>query len=131
MSMLNRCQGFNREKSSVVTVADDRQEDVSGSPEGVPTPSRAHGPRQLSSRVQKVGQLRQPGGGRRMRIKVVLTVDVDPSAWVGAYGPADVNVGEDVRRYVGGALATTEATRLGAIVGVDVKCLRPSRPTEF
>jgi hypothetical protein len=66
-----------------------------------------------------------------MKVKVVLTVDVDPSAWVGAYGPADVNVGEDVRRYVGGALATAEATRLGAIVGVDVKCRRPAPATEF
>jgi hypothetical protein len=64
-----------------------------------------------------------------MKVKVVMSVEVDPALWVAAYGPAEVSVGEDVRRYVGGLVAAGEATRRRAIVGVDVKC-KPVPPTD-
>lgn len=64
-----------------------------------------------------------------MKIKVVMSVDVDPESWAAAYGDAEV-LGEDVRRYVGGLVAGAEATRRGAIVAVDVRC-RPVTPTEY
>lgn len=61
-------------------------------------------------------------------VTVVLTVQVDPEAWLQSYGPVETSVSEDVRRYVGGVVSGSEATRRGALVGVDVDCA-PLPPT--
>ena len=55
-----------------------------------------------------------------IKVQVIVTVEVDPDAWVRAYGTAESSVADDVRRYVGGLVATGEATYRRAVIGVDV-----------
>lgn len=62
-----------------------------------------------------------------MNVKIKLYVEVDPAAWDNEFGPVEVDLVEDVRRYVAGLVSSAEATRRGAFVGVDVAG-RPVRP---
>lgn len=53
-----------------------------------------------------------------MRVRVTLTVDVDPDAWEMTYGTPRFELREDVREYVREHVQGSAAADEGAILGV-------------
>jgi hypothetical protein len=46
-----------------------------------------------------------------MKVRIVLTVDVDPEAWANEYGVDRSEVREDVKRYVGTSMHDWASSR--------------------
>jgi hypothetical protein len=56
-----------------------------------------------------------------MKVRVTLTIDVDPEAWVLAYGCLPKDVREDVKTYVAGCMAGSAAADEDAIQNVTIR----------
>jgi hypothetical protein len=56
-----------------------------------------------------------------MKIRVTLTIEVDPEAWTLAYGTEPEDLREDVKTYVLGTVAECAAAREGGIQNVLVR----------
>lgn len=56
-----------------------------------------------------------------MKVRVVLSVDVDPEAWALIYGTAPEDIASDVHTYVVGQVQGSAAADEGAITDVTDK----------
>jgi hypothetical protein len=56
-----------------------------------------------------------------MKVRVTLTVEVDPAAWQLAYGTETEDLREDVRNYIAGSVEESAAAQEGGITKVDVR----------
>ncbi len=55
-----------------------------------------------------------------MKVRVVLTVDVDPEVWEETYGADRTDLRQEVKDHVSNDIAESAAAYAGAITGVTV-----------
>jgi hypothetical protein len=56
-----------------------------------------------------------------MNVRVTLSIEVDPEAWMLAYGCPPEDVREDVKVYVAGGVESSAAAQEGGILKVTIR----------